>query len=54
MQQRLHADLERGRIVLNRAGDKEFFKEQAGVTPYALGVSSLVTLFMLAAEESEA
>ena len=45
------ADLEHGRIVLNRAGDQEFFEKQAGVKPYALEVSSLITLFMPEAGE---
>ena len=41
-----------GRVVLNRVGDAEFFEKQAGIKPYALEVSPLVTLFMLPAEES--
>ncbi len=48
------ADLEHGRIVLNRAGDQEFFEKQAGVKPYALEVSSLITLFMPADGEGVA
>ena len=48
------ADLEHGRIVLNRAGDQEFFEKQAGVKPYALEVSSLITLFMPAPGEGVA
>lgn len=42
------ADLERGRILLNRVTDQEFFEKTAGVKPYALEVSPLVTFFMLA------
>jgi ATP-dependent helicase/nuclease subunit B len=42
-----------GRIRLNRAGDREFFEKKAGVTPYALEVSPLITLFSLPEEDEE-
>jgi RecB family exonuclease len=41
------ADLEGGRVRLNRVGDETFFTKVAGVTPYALENSPLITLFAL-------
>lgn len=46
LRQRLNA-LQAGRVALNRAGDAEFFRKKAGVTPYALENSPLITLFTL-------
>ena len=43
-----------GRVVLNRVNDAEFFEKQAGIKPYALEASPLVTLFMLPALEEDA
>lgn len=42
-----------GQLHLNRAGDAEFFKKQAGITPYALEASPLIELFTLAGEAEE-
>jgi len=41
------AEVRAGRIALNRAGDANFFDKEAGIKPYALEASPLVTLFML-------
>ncbi|GMQ76977.1 MAG: PD-(D/E)XK nuclease family protein [Gammaproteobacteria bacterium] len=41
------ADLERGQVRLNRAGDETFFTKVAGLTPYALDNSPLIMLFAL-------
>jgi RecB family exonuclease len=41
------AALERGDVRLNRIDDEAFFTKDAGVKPYALDTSPLITLFML-------
>jgi len=42
-----------GLVTLNRAGDAEFFKKEAGVTPYALENSPLVALFTVPDTDAE-
>jgi len=39
-----------GQLRLNRGGDADFFRQQAGLTPYALENSPLITLFSVPAE----
>ena len=43
-------DLRHGKVVLNTVGAEEWFKDEAGLTPYALGNSPLISLFMKEAE----
>jgi hypothetical protein len=43
-----------GLIMLNREGDAEFFDKQAGLKPYALEGSPLITLFTLPGDAQEA
>ncbi len=46
------AELGAGRVVLNTSLDEEFFKKEAGFTPYALtDGSALVTSFIRQIEE---
>jgi hypothetical protein len=45
------AEVQAGRVTLNRAGDGKFFEDKAGIKPYALEASPLTTLFMLPDEE---
>ncbi|RWR32597.1 PD-(D/E)XK nuclease family protein [Sinirhodobacter populi] len=46
------AELGAGRVVLNTSADEEFFKKEAGFTPYALtDGSALVTAFIRTVEE---
>jgi len=47
------ADLKKGTIRLNRDTDAVFFEKKAGVKPYALGVTPLTEIFMLAEGEGE-
>ena len=47
------AALRKGRVRLNRDTDADFFDTKAGVTPYALEVTPLTGLFMLAEAEGE-
>lgn len=46
------AEVQGGRLVLNRSGDRDWFGKQAGITPYALDNSPLIDLFSLDAEEA--
>lgn len=49
------AELGAGRVVLNTTTDVDFFKKEAGFTPYALtDGSALVTAFIRTVEDSEA
>ncbi len=41
-------------LCLNREGDADFFSKQAGVTPYALDSSPLVSLFTMPGDAVEA
>lgn len=43
-----------GELYLNREGDAQFFEKQAGVKPYALDNSSLISLFTVPGEAREA
>jgi hypothetical protein len=45
------AEVRAGKLVLNRAGDKDFFERQAGLTPYALEKSPLISLYTLPDED---
>ncbi len=47
-------EVKAGSLRLNREGDEEFFEKQAGVKPYALANSPLISLFMLPGEAEEA
>jgi ATP-dependent helicase/nuclease subunit B len=42
-----------GQLHLNREGDAEYFKKQAGITPYALEASPLIELFTLPGDAEE-
>ena len=48
------ACLVRGRLTLNREGDRAFFEKKAGLTPYALDTSPLTGLFSLPDEDDDA
>ena len=43
-----------GQLYLNREGDGQFFDKQAGVKPYALDKSALISLFTISGEAREA
>lgn len=43
-----------GQLYLNREGDGQFFDKQAGVKPYALDNSALISLFTISGEAREA
>ncbi|MEX2489622.1 MAG: PD-(D/E)XK nuclease family protein [Pseudomonadales bacterium] len=43
-----------GQLYLNREGDAQFFDKQAGVKPYALDNSALISLFTVPGEAREA
>lgn len=47
------SEVQRGCVALNRVGDATFFDKEAGIKPYALEASPLVTLFMLPDEEPQ-
>ena len=47
------SELNKGKVRLNRDSDAEFFDKKANVKPYALEVTPLTGLFMLADGESE-
>ena len=47
------AGLRKGKVRLNRDTDKEFFEKKAGLKPYALEVTPLTGLFMLADGQGE-
>ena len=44
----------KGQLYLNREGDGQFFDKQAGVKPYALDKSPLISLFTISDEAREA
>jgi hypothetical protein len=46
-------ELKGGQVRLTRENDAEWFEKKAGVKPYALDVTPLTSLFMLADEEGE-
>jgi len=48
------AEVRAGRVSLNREGDASYFDKQAGVKPYALDNSPLISLFTLPGETEEA
>ncbi len=48
------AEVRTGRISLNREGDTTYFEKQAGVKPYALANSPLISLFTIPGETEEA
>lgn len=48
------AELRKGKLQLNREGDAEFFEKQAGIRPYALANSPLISLFTLPGKAVEA
>ena len=47
------AELRQGKVRLNRDTDAEFFDKEAGIKPYALEVTPLTGLFMLAGDKGE-
>jgi hypothetical protein len=47
------AEVRAGTLILNRAGDQEFFEKKAGLTPYALETSPLIGLFSLPDEDDD-
>lgn len=53
IRQRLN-EVKGGLLCLNREGDESFFNRQAGITPYALGVSPLISLFIMPGDAVEA
>ena len=46
-------EVRKGRLDLNREGDGKFFDKQAGVKPYALDNSALISLFTISGEARE-
>jgi hypothetical protein len=50
IEQRL-SEVRTGLLTLNREEDADFFDKQAGIKPYALDNSPLISLFTLAANE---
>lgn len=47
-------EVQQGQLCLNRDGDESFFNRQAGVTPYALDNSPLISLFTMPGDAMEA
>lgn len=45
------SDIRKGRVSLNRVGDDSLIKDTTGVTPYALGDSPLIGIFMIEEDE---
>lgn len=53
IRKRLH-EVKAGLLCLNREGDEDFFNKKAGVKPYALESSPLISLFTMPGEAVEA
>ncbi len=47
------AEIRAGQLKLNRAGDRDFFEKQAGLTPYALDNSPLIGLFAVPDQDAD-